>query len=75
MTRATKACEEQARNVAGAACRNAAAAIDEAYQRVEQAARAAGTQERVVEALYHMDNAVRLLDAAADSYYGEEEQK
>lgn len=56
-------------DAAGAACRNAAAAIDELYVSVEKAARAAGLTPAVNEAIYHMDKACRLLDAAADIYY------
>lgn len=66
-----------ARDAAGAACRNAAAAIDDAYTRVKQAVMALPGDERlhVLAALTVMDRAVKLLDKAADHYYGEEEQK
>ena len=62
-------------DAAGAACRNAAAHLDELYTHVERTARAAGIIEQVNGALYHMDKACRLLDEAADLYYHEEDQK
>ena len=64
-------------DAAGAACRNAAAAIDDLYTRVQHAAGLAGTQLDVTVALEHLDEAIKLLDTAADTYYhkGEEEQE
>lgn len=65
------------RDAAAAACRNAAAAIDEGYARVQEALAQLPKEEwpRAVRALYHMDKAIEELDKAADHYYGEEEQK
>lgn len=63
------------RDAAGAACRNAAAAIDEWYAKVQEAIASLPKEEWVwaVRALYHMDEAIAQLDAAADEYYREEE--
>lgn len=66
-----------ASDAAGAACRNAAAAIDDLHTRVKQAVLALPGDERlhVLAALTTMDRAATLLDKAADHYYGEEEQE
>ena len=65
------------RDAAAAACRNAAAAIDEWYARVQKAVAQLPKEEQphVIGALYHMDKAIRQLDEAADSYYQKEEQE
>lgn len=59
------------RDAAAAACRNAAAAIDEWYARVRDAIAQLHKEEwpKAVGALYHMDEAVKQLDAAADDLY------
>ena len=64
-------------DAAGAACRNAAAAIDEWYARVQEAIAQLPKAEWpcAVGALYHMDKAIEQLDKAADHYYREDEQK
>ena len=61
-------------DAAGAACRNAAAHLDELYVHVERAARMAGIQQDVRVALEHMNEAIKLLDGAADVYYHEGEE-
>ena len=65
------------RDAAGAACRNAAAAIDDLHTRVKQAVLALPGDERlhVLAALTAMDRAATLLDKAADHYYREEAPK
>lgn len=62
-------------DAAGAACRNAAAAIDERYAKVKEAVAQLPREEWpwAVRALYHMDKAIAQLDKAADHYYREEE--
>lgn len=64
-------------NAAGAACRNAAAAIDEWYAKVKEAVAQLPREEwpHAVRALYHMDKAIAQLDKAADHYYREEESE
>ena len=65
-------------DAAGAACRNAAAAIDEWYARVQEAIAQLPKMDwpLAVGALYHMDKAIAQLDEAADHYYRDgEEQK
>ena len=66
-----------ARDAAGAACRNAAAVIDDLHTRVKQAVLTPPMDERlhVLAALTALDRAATLLDKAADHYYGEENQR